>query len=252
MLHPNQDPHLARSVGILLLAFAAFTACETATTRHARAELVWQALETPTCDLPCWHSITPGESTRADVEAILAASEFVAGHECIDLPDSDEQGRSGGFCYWESRAESQLWGGVFSFAREGQEPLAQNMLYLRYPISFEEVVAHFGEPDAVWANRYETTSEACRCSSSNPRQADDDGPDFELIYPALGLIFAAQAEQPDQWPCLCPLMWVDAIMLQQPGDPDDLGAWWHLNFGHGLDEAGGLFFDFPGWETPFE
>ncbi len=240
--------------GLLVLVFLLplLSGCSTAAGRAAQAAKVWAALETPGCDLPCWRGLTPGQATLEEVGAVLGASDFVAGYNCFDLPDAEEEARAGGFCYWESRAGYPLWGGVFQFGREGDEPLMTNLLYLRVPISFEESVAHFGEPDTVWALQHELRSDECRCAARNPRQSEDGGPDFDLIYLRQGMILSAFAEQPEQWPCLCRLMWVDAITLGPPTDGLDLDGWWREMFGYGADEEEGDFFDFPGWGKPLQ
>lgn len=228
------------------------TACQTLEGRHAHAERVWAALETPACDLPCWHTLTPGEASQDDVQAVLDTSGFTAKRECFDLPEDDEEGRAGAICYWEGVASYPIWGGAFQFERGGDECLRNILLYPRDPVSFEEGVAHFGEPDMVWAGQYEAKSDACRCPARNPRAAEESGPDFDLIYPERGLILSALAEQPEQWPCLCRLTWIDAITLGSPAEGHDLDEWWRMFYGYGAEEEGGRFFDFPGWETRFE
>ncbi len=234
-----------------LIAALALAACGGQASRRAHADAVWRSLDTA-CDLPCWHGLTPGESSPADVRAGLARLDAAAGFECFDLAEADEQGRAGAFCYWESVAAEPVWGGIFQFRREGEERLQHILLYLRRPVSAEEAVAHFGEPDRVWAMQHGLESSACRCRAHPPTVSEEGGPDFDLLYPARGLILSAFAEQPDQWPCLCRLTWIDALALVEPGSADDLDGWWQRVYGYGLAEEGGLFTPFPGWEVPFE
>lgn len=224
---------------------------ESAADRQQRADEVWARLETE-CDLPCWHGITPGDSIRAEVDGMLTGLEIAAGHECFDFAEAEEQGRAGAYCYWESRAGAPIWGGVFQFQKEGDERLDHILLYLRRPVAFEDGVEHFGEPGAVWAMQHGLQSTACACSGSPPTESEEGGPDFDLLYPERGLILSAYAEQPEQWPCLCRLTWIDAIVLVQPGSGEDLDGWWRSVYGYGLEEEGGRFMDFPGWATPFE
>jgi len=237
-------------LSLTLLGVMSLIACQSPQARHAHAEATWEGLET-LCDLPCWHGLTPGDSTRQEVGATLGALDIAAGYQCFDVSEAEEEGQVGGLCTWESRAGQPIWGGAFYFARDGAEPLIRTTLYLRRPVSLEEGVAHFGEPGALWAAQVEPGGPSCRCRAAPPAQAEEDGLDFDLLYPERGLILSAFGEPPDQGPCLCRLAWIDAITLVGPGSADDLDSWWREAYGRGLAEEGGLFLGFPGWETPF-
>lgn len=240
--------------GLLILLAVGLAGCRGTTSQAAQAGQVWDALESPACDLPCWHQVRPGGSTPAEVEAALLAQDFIAGVECFTVPPEDlvPENRFGAFCTWESRAGYPLWGGVFQFGRDAPNRLEQSFITLRRPVSFEEAVSHFGEPGAVWGINHTGQAGACRCSENHSKNPAEGGIDLDLLYPEIGLILSAQQETVDQWPCLCGTMWIDSVTLGQPAGDRDLDGWWRLNFDHGLAEEGGQFLDFPGWETPFE
>lgn len=228
-------------------------ACSSPAARARHADQVWAALETPACDLPCWQGITPGQSTLPEVESTLRSLDLVAGVECFEVPDAGETPgtRSGGFCTWESRAGYPLWGGVFQFEQPGNEVLRQNFLYLRRPVSFEAAVSHFGQPESAWAIELSGAGGTCACTDRNPQRPAEGDLDAELLYPSRGLMLVAQKESSGQWPCLCAAMWVDAIALNPPAAAATLDDWWRLLFGYGLDEEGGVFFEFEGFGVAF-
>lgn len=145
------------------IIFATLVGCNTNRTVAKDDSILTQ---TP-CKFPCWHSLTPGQSTISDVQAVIGKDVFITSAEQV------RQGVDG-----IGRTVFQWW---YDTPQRQNRILIENNLIdsieisPNLPFTLEEVVSKYGEPDAINA-RLERSNEGGEIDAS-----------LFLFYPQLGL-----------------------------------------------------------------
>jgi hypothetical protein len=123
----------------LLCALAVLGGCT------PKPELDRSLLTGDPCSPPCWHNITPGESSEEDVRAVLEGSPYVK-EDSLGVTPTERAGVPHVIYGWQGRGK--MLNRVY--VREGK--VFHIKLTLDYKLTLGEAVQEFGHPETVYAH----------------------------------------------------------------------------------------------------
>ena len=102
------------------------------------------------CEPPCWQGLTPGESTKEDVEKALPNLAFID-QQSVKW-DNDPYGWNGWiYIDWRTQASKDVYD--FTVLRINPEGVLNDIsIRLDYSVKFRELVDRFGDPDGFYEN----------------------------------------------------------------------------------------------------
>jgi hypothetical protein len=143
------------------------------------------------CAAPCWYGLVPGESTKSELDHVLAELPFVNQATVHEFP-TEFANEPATEVYFQCHKRDEWCGSIIIHDGTVQEI----MVSVRYKLTFGEVVEKLGPPDHVWASDW---------------GAESTGYKIDLYYVQRGIIVGRLKTRADRY-----INWSDgSVMLAQ-------------------------------------